>query len=192
MDLRRRREPRPRSGGRRAALLALALLWAGGCRFVQPPVTPDPGLLGCYRLVTNLPASYADSLGYELPDLIRLGFSQGGQWTVVPTDPDWHPSWGEYDALPSGYLRRARGAAHTSPMQWDSVSRIPGDSIDVVFPGPIGSLTLRLGGDRERMGGRAEWVVQVDQYFLNEGVRVEAIRSSCAGLEMSLRRTRYR
>ena len=77
-------------------------------------------------------------------------------------------------------------------MQWDSVSRIPGDSIDVVFPSAIGGLTLRLGGERERMGGRAEWVVREDQYFLNEGVRVEAIRSSCAGLKMSLRRTRYR
>jgi hypothetical protein len=75
-------------------------------------------------------------------------------------------------------------------MQWDSVSRIPADSIDIVFPGPIGRLYLRLGRDHDSMGGRAEWVVQPGEYFLNPDVRVEATPSSCHGLQMSLRRTR--
>ena len=166
-----------------AGLLAL-----GACGLSQPPLTPDPARLGCYRLDTNLPASYADSLGYAIPDIIQLGFTSHGQWTVAPTDPDWHPTWSLYDVLPSGYIRRQRGLQAVSSFKSDSVARIPGDSLDITFPGPIGSLTLRLGDDSPALAGRAEWVVGPHESSLNPGVRVRALPSSCEGIAPSLRR----
>ena len=160
---------------------------SGGC---LPPVTPNPSLLGCYRLETELPGSYSDSLGYEIPEVIHLGYSAHGQWTVIPTDGEWHPDWTVYDDLPSGYVRRASG--WTWPMQGDSVRRIPGDSIDIRFPSAIGQLVLRLGESGEGLGGRAEWVAGGGYYYLNEGARVAASRTSCEELRPALRRTRYR
>ena len=171
----------------------LAIAVAAGCSQLNlPPPIPDPAFLGCYRLQTTLPSSYSDSLGYELPKIIQLGHSSGGQWTVLPTDAEWHPTWTIYDVLPSGYVRREMGYASVGPLQLDSVSRIPGDSIDISFPSAIGNLVLRLGKDGRNLGGRAEWVVRIDQYFLNEGARVQAFRAPCAGLQPGLRRTRYR
>jgi len=169
------------------ALMIAAI--SSGCVLFQPPVTPNPSLLGCYRLETSLPASYGDSLGYQIPQVIQLGYSEYGQWTVVPTDPEWHPDWTIYDALPSGYVRRQLGYRATSTMQSDSVRRIPGDSIDIRFPSALGQLVLRLGGSGEKLGGRAEWVVRVDQYYLNEGAQVEASRTSCDELTLALTRT---
>jgi hypothetical protein len=122
--------------------------------------------------------------------VIQLGYSEHGQWTVLPTDPDWHPDWTVYDGLPSGRLRRVLGEDKTGPMQWDSIRRIPGDSIDIRFPSALGILTVRLGEDGGALGGRAEWVVRLDQYFLNEGVRVRAWRASCEELRLELKRTR--
>lgn len=171
----------------------LVIVVVAGCsRWNLPPPIPDPAFLGCYRLQTTLPASYSDSLGYELPTMIHLGHSAGGQWTVLPTDAEWRPTWTIYDALPSGYVRRAMGYASAGPLTRDSVSRIPGDSIDITFPGAIGNLVLRLGKDGPDLGGRAEWVVRIDVYFLNKGKRVQAFRTTCAGLQPALRRTRFR
>lgn len=174
-----------RSPGTAAGILTIV----SGCVLFSAPTTPDPGLLGCYRLETSL-QSYADSLGYELPSVLQLGYSEHGQWTVLPTDPEWHPDWTIYDDLPSGYVRRRAGAGATGPLQWDSVSRIPGDSFDVRFPSALGTLVVRLGGGPERFGGRAEWGLNQFESLLNEGARVEAFRDSCSGLEGELRRTR--
>lgn len=175
---------------RKGACLVVGAALAG-CHLVLPPVTPNPDLVGCYRLETNLPESYADSLGYELPDVIQLGHSSHGDWTVVPTDPDWPPTWTTHDALPSGYVARRIRRRSAPIMKSDSVSRIPGDSIDVRFPGPLGSLTLRLGpGAGGELRGRTEWVVRIDQYFTNEGVFVRATPSSCDDVQLALRRVR--
>jgi len=176
--------------GLKFGCLVVCLSLAAACALVKAPVTPDPALLGCYRLESELPASYSDSLGYELPEVIQLGYSRHGQWTVLPTDPDWHPDWTVYDYLPSGWVRVASGVNEAGPMQWDSIKRIPGDSLDVRFPSPLGTLTLRLGEDHGLLSGRSEWVVRVDQYFLNDGARVRATPASCDELKLELRRTR--
>lgn len=170
------------------------LLVASGCGGIQPPVTPDPSLLGCYRLETDLPASYSDSLGYEIPGVIRLGYTSHGQWTVLPTDREWHPSWSVYDGLPSGYTRRAVAHRRVPVAQWDSVQRIPGDSIDIAFPSAIGTLVFRIGTnwDGEGFGGRAEWVTHRYISFMNEGRGVRARPTSCDDLHPALERTRYR
>ena len=176
----------------RALVLGSLLgLVVSGCALFAAPPKPDPSRLGCYQLTTSL-ESYGDSLGYELPEAFRLGYSDHGQWTVLPTDEEWHPGWTTYDNLPSGYIRRAEGRGSTGPMQWDSIARIPGDSFDVHFPSAIGTLVLRLGDEGETFGGRAEWVYGSHRSYLNEGATVVAARRSCEGLETSLRRTRYR
>lgn len=178
------------------ALLPVMGLSAGlmvACvKYFPPPVQPDPELLGCWSLDTNLPESYADSLGYRVPDLIQLGYNAGGQWTVVPTDEEWHPRWTVYDELASGHKRRVYGTAATGPLQWDSVNMIPGDSIDVLFPSAMGTLGLRLGRQGPDLVGRAEWSVRFDQLHLNDGTYVRAQRSDCEGLPMALERTRYK
>lgn len=166
-------------------------LSALGCALVIPPTTPEPGLLGCYRLETSLD-SYADSLGYVIPDIVRLGYSEHGQWTVLPTDHEWHPDWTVYDGLPSGHVRRQLGLRATGPMRWDSVGRIPADSFDVRFPSAIGTLVLRLGGEGDRLGGRAEWIINMNESYLNEGATVSARRTSCAALPPRLARTSNR
>ena len=165
-------------------VVTLALPFALACAIAEPPPTPDPALLGCYALETNLPESYADSLGYELPGLFRLDYLSTGQWSVLPTDQEYHPHWGIYDGLPSGYVRRNRVK--------EVFSRIPGDSIDIVFPGPVGRLVFRVGREDGALRGRAEWVVHPHISFMNEGVTVVARRSSCDGLKNALTRTRYR
>ena len=50
------------------------------CGLIQPPVRPDPNLLRCYEIEADLPSSYSDSLGYEIPQVVRLEFSAEGQW----------------------------------------------------------------------------------------------------------------
>lgn len=97
----------------RTSLLAVICLSAGlsvtCAEYLLPPVKPDPEFLGCWSLDTNPPESYADSLGYRLPELIHLGYSQHGQWTGLPTDEDWPPSWTVHDQLPRGLERRRLG-----------------------------------------------------------------------------------
>jgi hypothetical protein len=164
----------------------------GGCALVQPPVTPPSHYLGCFRVETDLPGSYSDSLGYEIPEVVQLGHSAGGQWTVLPTDEEWHPSWTMYDGLPSGYVRRESGVRDVSVMQSDSVARIPGDSIDIAFPSALGQLVPRIGESEDGLGGRAEWVLGRHESYLNEGGRVTASRTSCSELRASLQRTQKR
>jgi hypothetical protein len=162
------------------------------CGFSLPPPKPDPDLLGCYHLETDLPASYGDSLGYKIPPVIRLAHSAYGQWIVFPTDREWHPSWTVWDQLPSTHLRRVI-ALHSSPLsQHDSINMIPGDSIDIIFPSAIGRLVFRLGRDGGALRGRAEWAINHPISFMNEGKTVVAWPTSCEGLPRSLERTRYR
>lgn len=171
--------------------LLLAFLLQG-CGLAQPPPQPRPELLRCFRIDTDLPASYGDSLGYEIPPVIRLVYTSYGQWMVLPTDQEWHPSWTIYDNLPSSFLRIAE-AVHSSPVsQHDSIRRIPGDSIDINFPGAVGRLVFRLGTDGDGLNGRAEWVVHPHISFLNAGHTVTASPTSCDQLPRSLVRTRYR
>jgi hypothetical protein len=168
----------------------LSCLLLSGCGLSQ--VKPDPALLRCFRLETDLPASYSDSLGYEIPSVIRLAHTSYDQWIVFPTDREWHPSWTVYDGLPSGYVRRAYGHRTAPNSQLDSIHRIPGDSIDISFPSAIGRLVFRLGRDVESLRGRAEWVQHPLISLMNEGKTVVAWPASCDGLQNSLRRTRYR
>ena len=170
----------------------LTCLLLSACGLSQAPVKPDPELLRCYRLETDLPASYSDSLGYEIPSVIRLAHSAYGQWIVYPTDREWHPSWTVYDGLPSGNLRRAIAGRSARNSQLDSIARIPGDSIDIGFPSAIGRLVFRLGRDVESLRGRAEWVQHPRISLMNEGKTVVAWPASCEGLQNSLKRTRYR
>lgn len=174
----------------RWGIFSLAAAW--GCAPLLPK--PDPALLGCFRLETDLPASYGDSLGYGIPPVIRLAYSSYGQWIVYPTDLEYHPSWTVWDDLPSGGIRRATG--RRSAWQFDSIRMIPGDSIDIIFPSDLGRLVLRLGksedGMEGRLAGRAEWVTPGPYYFMNEGKNVVASPTSCRDLPGSLVRTRYR
>ena len=177
---------------RRGNLGPLSCLLLSACGLSQPPVKPDPELLRCFRLETDLPASYSDSLGYEVPSIIRLAHTSYDQWVVLPTDPEWHPSWTVYDGLPSGWFRRASSLRSAPISQRDSIGRIPGDSIDIIFPSAIGRLVLRLGRDGEDLRGRAEWVIHQHISFMNEGKTVVAWPTSCEELPRALTRTRYR
>ena len=91
------------------------LVLSAACGLMRPPVKPDPSFTGCYSVETDLPASYGDSLGYKIPVIIRLGYTPHGQWIVLPTDPEWHPSWTTYDRLPSGRMRRVLDEAVAAP-----------------------------------------------------------------------------
>jgi hypothetical protein len=172
-------------------VFGLVVLSSSACQHV-PAAVPDSTLLGCYRVITNLPSAYVDSLGYEVPKAIRLSITEYGQWTVIPTDPDWPPDWTPYDNLPSSLTRRQRDAPTGSPLmrpeQWESASRIPGDSIDVRFPSALGSLVMRIGRDGDELRGRAEWVVPYAEPYLNEGVFVQARPTSCSEVPLALKR----
>jgi len=175
--------------GMSALAVLLLPLWAG-CGLLSPPPTPDPGLLGCYGLETDLPASYSDSLSYHLPSAIRLDYRSDGRWSVYPTEEEMQPTWTNQDGLPSGHLRRQVGFGNTPVLEWDSVTTIPGDSIDIRFPGFEGTLVLRVGPHPDGLGGRAEWVIQQQISFMNEGVTVLLRPTSCAAVPSALRRTR--
>lgn len=177
----------------RLGLLGLASpFFLSACALFQPPIRPSEDLLGCYRLETDLPASYEDSLGYEIPGLVRLTLTEYDQAIVLPTDREWHPSWTIVDDLPSGYVRRVSALRSAPASQIDSIRTIPGDSIDISFPSAIGRLVFRVGPDGGRMQGRAEWVIDRHISFLNEGYSAIATPSPCEGLPMALTRTRYR
>jgi hypothetical protein len=170
--------------------IGVALAFLGGCRFV-PPAQPDPALLGCYRLTSNLSPSFTDSLGYEVPSKISLSVTEYMQWTVIPTDPDWPPYWTPYETLPSARERQRRdeprGSPIVDPERFEAASRIPGDSIDVVFPSGRGRLALRLGNRGAELSGRAEWVPQYSyESYTNDEVVVRARRISCSEVPPAL------
>lgn len=159
----------------------LAVTIAGACALPRPPERPDPSLLGCYRLAPNLSEVYADSLTYDLPDVIRLAFWSGSQWVVLPTGFEHHPWWTHYDGLPSTLRPRLR--------QEDPPYVLPGDSIDVVFPGPLGRLVLRMGRRDGGLGGRAAWrIFEPDVDFPALGVAVHMTPTGCDALPASLER----
>lgn len=160
-----------------AALLASTI----ACAQNPLPAGPDPALIGCYAVEGELPDSYADSLGYHVPDVLQLAEWGGNQWVVFPTSFEWHPNWTAYDRLPSGRERRQRR---------DPPHFIPGDSIDVYFPGPIGSLVLRLTESEGGLAGRSEWVGVGPTGRIGASFPVDAPRASCADLPTELRRTR--
>jgi hypothetical protein len=152
-----------------------------GCAPKPMTLSPNPSHLGCYQLTGSLPASYSDSLGYHVPDVFQLAESGGNQWVVFPTSFEWHPNWKALDDLPSGMARRARqGPPHV----------IPGDSIDVHFPGPIGALVLRLSETSGGLSGRSEWVGTGSPNEVGPSYPVEAPRASCADLATELERSR--
>jgi len=156
--------------GMRASLTSVSMVLVVGCGLSSaPPVEPPES--GCYRLDTNLPASYTDSLGYVLPDRVRFG-TRFDHRAILPTGFEWKPYLRTYDGLPSTYP--------SGP--------ISGDSIDVVFPGPIGDLVLRVGGPPVRLSGRAEWVYGGVMSYLNEGRWVELTRADCQGVPIELER----
>ena len=171
--------------GAQVLLFATVVL---ACNPVFLPPRPDPELLRCFRLETDLPASYADSLGYEIPPVIRLVYLEVDQWMVLPTDFEYHPSWTVYDRLESSRIRRAREIHYAPIMKKDSIDRIPGDSIDISFPSALGRLVFRLGRDGDGLRGRAEWVVG-RPFFFNEGKTVMATPTSCSALPKALKRT---
>lgn len=179
-------------------LLPFFLLTLSGCGLLQPAIQPDPGLFGCYRLETNLPASYGDTLGYELPDLIRLSdrLSRTNDildaLMVFPTDREFHPSWTIQDGLPSSQARLTMAERSAPTSQLDSLRMVPGDSIDISFPSAYGTLVLRLGPDGVKLGGRAEWVIGRRLSYMMEGIRATASPESCRELLPALKRTRYR
>jgi hypothetical protein len=165
----------------RHTLTVAALVLAACATRELPPLAPPADLLGCYELRGDLPASYADSLGYRLPDVFRLDYWDSGQWIVLPTDFERHPNWVRYDNLPSGYVARAqRGPPHV----------IPGDSVDIYFPGDVGALVLRLGRNARGLGGRTEWVRLGPSNEIGPMLRIEAPRTSCEGLPRVLERVR--
>lgn len=134
-------------------------------------------MLGCYTLTPDLTGVFGDSLSYRVPKVIRLVQWPSGQWVVLPTAFDYHPTWTITDGLPSGYVARRRG---------NPPYHIPGDSIDVYFPGPLGSLVLRLGKVEGGLRGHAAWVTKPNQEFDLKGVSVLAGRSGCERLRASL------
>lgn len=160
---------------------ATCLMWILGCASHAIPLSPNPSHLGCYELMGSLPSSYSDSLGYHVPDVFQLAEAGGNQWLVFPTSFEWHPNWKAYDNLPSGVVRRAR---------LEPPYVIPGDSIDVYFPGPIGSLVLRLSETSGGLSGRSEWVRTGRTNEVGPSFPVEAPRASCADLATELERIR--
>lgn len=150
-----------------------------GCVAKVAPLSPNPSHLGCYELDGALPSSYSDSLGYYLPEVFQLAEWGGNQWVVFPTSFEWHPNWTAVDQLPSGEARRARARPPHI---------IPGDSIDVHFPGPIGTLVLRLSETPEGLAGRSEWVRLGPSNERGPFHPVVAPRASCADLDTELRR----
>ena len=70
--------------------------------------------------------------------------------------------------------------------QLDSILTIPGDSIDIRFDGFIGDLVFRLGPEGRVLRGRAEWVVDNQLSYLNEGKPVVARPVSCEELRDSI------
>lgn len=155
------------------------VLGSTGCAFARPPETPDPALLGCYRLSPDLTGVYGDSLTYRVPDVIQLAYWISDQWVVLPTGFEYHPSWTIFGGLPEDYYERRRA---------DPPYYVPGDSIDVYFHGPLGSLVLRLGKTVDGLQGRAAWVTEPHQQFDLEDTVVVAVRSSCDSLASSLQR----
>ena len=174
------------------ARACLLVFLTAGCGLIAPPPRPDPELLGCYHLETNLPESYSDSLSYRLPAVIGLDYRNDGRWLVYPTVEEMQPTWGVRDGLPSGHVRREVGLGNTPITKWDSVLTVPADSIDIHFPGFGGTLVMRVGPHPQGLQGRAEWVIHQHISFMNEGVFVMLKPTSCDGLPPRLERTKRR
>ncbi len=171
-------------------LMALSSI-AVGCGLTVPPDPAPETLLGCFAMDSNIPESFADTLGYQLPDHFRLAVTEHGQWSFLPTDEEWAPAWSRYGSMPSDHARRSRlwAAGEGDP---ETLRRIPGDSIDITFPGPIGGVVIRLGGDPDHLAGRAAYAVR-DAPGTNRipWAEVTAVRTACDGVPLALRRTRY-
>ncbi|MFC1660394.1 hypothetical protein ACFL3S_02860 [Gemmatimonadota bacterium] len=160
------------------AASAGVLFFVIACRGPDPPPTADSGLQGCYALETNLPGSISDSLGYEIPGVIRLAERRAtGEGVVLPTDPEFRPHW----EMEGGRVWETGGS-----------SGARGDSVDIVFPGPSGRLVLRVGVGGGILRGRAGWIAHSSNSALGVGATVVARPGSCEELENALRRTPYR
>ena len=162
-----------------------------GCAW-GPPEAPNLAP-GCLAIETTIPSSFSDTLGYELPSRIGLLPIGSAIPMVLPTDEEWAPVWTNYRATPTDWPER-RSLILAGDDDPASYRRIPGDSIDIVFPGPIGSLVLRIGGeDRGRLGGRAAYSTgNAREVNLLADAEVRVERTSCDGLPLALARTRYR
>ena len=177
--------------GSRRLLFGLTLL-AAGCGLLLPPETPSPVVLGCFEFESDIPASFADTLGYELPPAFQLSFMSTGQWLFLPTDEDWAPTWSHHGKMPSDApVRRAR--MRSGENDQEMLFHTPGDSVDITFPGPIGGVVVRLGPNEHGLGGRAAYTLPADRETnLLLGTQVTARRTSCESVPRELRRTRYR
>ncbi|NNF12088.1 MAG: hypothetical protein HKN72_02625 [Gemmatimonadetes bacterium] len=163
----------------------------GACALALPPERPSPTVLGCFAMESDVPSSFADTLGYELPEFFSLSVTSSGQWLFLPTDEEWAPTWSHHGRMPSDAARRRHfiRAGQDDP---ETLGHIPGDSIDIVFPGPIGSVVVRLGGEGEVAGGRAAYALpNQPEADLLLGSRVSVSRASCERVPLGLQRTRY-
>lgn len=162
----------------RAAWVAATTSVMAACATGAIPLNPPASLMGCYELRGDLPESYSDSLGYDVPEVFQLS-DWGGRWSVFPTSFEWHPYWAAYDNLPSTVLKqRIKGPPHV----------IPGDSVDIYFPGPIGSLVLRVAPDGVGLSGRSEWVRLGPTNQIGPFIPVTARPASCDRVSRELSR----
>ena len=167
------------------ALTILLLGPASSCALFRPPPPPPLELLGCLRISGEVLRHASDTLGYEVPSVVKLtdhlaGLGKEESWSVLPF-ADHKPYWTRRDWLPSGYIYRQE--------HWRALPEIPGDSFDIYFPGRMGDVVVRLGSQGVGYGGRAEWVdfSAGGEYRLWVGSRVEAVPTSCSDLKVGLR-----
>ena len=150
-----------------------------GCGSIAvPPEPPPSALLGCFRpAFSGAAAAYRDSLGDPFPETIQLTSRRVQEevplaYEVIPNSLDYPRHWTPEDRVwLSPYLFSPEGG--TSPDE--------GPSADIYFPGPLGTLVLRVNtSDAGPATGIALWrtSVGVPARRIQGDVRLDP--SSCA------------
>jgi hypothetical protein len=170
----------------RAGVFALL----ASCIPLKGPPEPESDLLGCLSLSGDVLDSVSDSLGYRVPNVIKLtsewnGAGKPESWMVLPFGHP-KPSWTYLDWLPSSSRKRWETRSDLDP--------IPGDSFDVYFPCDhpcrLGDAVLRLGADGTSFGGRVEWIHLGTPHSVWAGMTVRATPTSCSALPEGLEHLR--
>ena len=133
------------------------------CAALSAPYPPPPArFIGCFEAeLGGLRGQFADSFLVPLPESVHLTARQvTGPWPgsglrffeIIPNDPEHQRYWSDSSVLPSEIARRQLPSPHEDHY-------IPGDSVDLYFPGPVGTLVLRVKDDSEgNLTGRSEWI----------------------------------
>lgn len=137
-----------------------ACAMAVGCSSIAvPPEPPPSALLGCFRpTFSGAAAAYRDSLGDPFPETIQLTSRRVQEevplaYEVIPNSLDYPRHWTPEDRV---WLRPSVFSRGGGP------SREEGRSADIYFPGPLGTLVLRVNSsDGGSATGIALWWTSV-------------------------------